>query len=63
MKRYITTMLAALLLSGMMMCAWGYGMPKREFRSAWYSPYVPRMDSGISLYWYFIFFLPSVLKN
>ena len=28
-------MLAAVLLSGMMMCAWAYGNPKREFRSAW----------------------------
>ena len=28
-------MLAAVLLSGMMTCAWAYGMPKREFRSAW----------------------------
>ncbi len=28
-------MLAAMLLSGMMTCAWAYGMPKREFRSAW----------------------------
>ena len=35
MKRFMTTMLAALLLSGMMTCAWAYGQPKREFRSAW----------------------------
>lgn len=28
-------MLAAVLLSGTITCAWGYGMPKREFRSAW----------------------------
>ena len=27
--------LAAVLLSGTITCAWGYGMPKREFRSAW----------------------------
>ena len=28
-------MLAAVLLSGMVTCAWAYGTPKREFRSAW----------------------------
>jgi len=28
-------MLAAMVLSGMMTCAWAYGTPKREFRSAW----------------------------
>ena len=35
MKRYFTMMLVAMLLSGMMTCAWAYGIPKREFRSAW----------------------------
>ena len=35
MKRYITMMLVALLLSGLLTCAWAYGQPKREFRSAW----------------------------
>ncbi|MBR5725238.1 MAG: family 10 glycosylhydrolase [Muribaculaceae bacterium] len=35
MKRYLSMMLAAALLSGMMMCAWAYDTPKREFRSAW----------------------------
>jgi len=35
MKRYFTMMLAAMLLSGTMTCAWAYGIPKREFRSAW----------------------------
>ena len=24
-----------MLLSSMMTCAWAYGQPKREFRSAW----------------------------
>ena len=28
-------MLIAMLLSSMMTCAWAYGQPKREFRSAW----------------------------
>ncbi len=28
-------LLAAMLLSGTMTCAWAYGMPKSEFRSAW----------------------------
>ena len=28
-------MLVAVLLSSMMTCAWAYGQPKREFRSAW----------------------------
>ena len=28
-------MLIAVLLSSMMICAWAYGQPKREFRSAW----------------------------
>ena len=31
----MTIVLAAVLLSGMMTCAWAYGQPKREFRSAW----------------------------
>ena len=35
MKRYFTMMLVAMLLSGTMTCAWSYGIPKREFRSAW----------------------------
>ena len=35
MKRFYLTLIAALLLSGMMVQAWAYGQPKREFRSAW----------------------------
>ena len=35
MKRVLLTLIASLLLSGMMVQAWAYGMPKREFRSAW----------------------------
>ena len=35
MKRLSLTLIAALLLSGVMVQAWAYGQPKREFRSAW----------------------------
>ena len=35
MMRRVTLIAAALLLSGMLCQAWAYGMPKREFRSAW----------------------------
>ena len=35
MKRFISSLLLVLLLAGMMAQAWAYGMPKREFRSAW----------------------------
>ena len=35
MKRFYLTLIAALLLSGVMVQAWAYGQPKREFRSAW----------------------------
>ena len=35
MKRFSFTLMAALLLSGMMVQAWAYSQPKREFRSAW----------------------------
>ena len=35
MKRYFSTFIIAILLSGLMAQAWGYGIPKREFRSAW----------------------------
>ena len=35
MKRFYLTLIAALSLSGMMVQAWAYGQPKREFRSAW----------------------------
>lgn len=35
MKRFLLTLIAVLLLSGMMVQAWAYGQPKREFRSAW----------------------------
>ncbi|MBR5169043.1 MAG: family 10 glycosylhydrolase [Muribaculaceae bacterium] len=35
MKRYTSTLVLALLLSGILAQAWAYGQPKREFRSAW----------------------------
>ena len=35
MKRFYSTLIAVLLLSGMLVQAWAYGQPKREFRSAW----------------------------
>ena len=35
MKRFFFTLMAALLLSGLMVQAWAYSQPKREFRSAW----------------------------
>lgn len=35
MKRYLTMMLVTVVLSGMITSAWAYGIPKREFRSAW----------------------------
>lgn len=35
MKRIFPTLIVVLLLSGLMAQAWAYGMPKREFRSAW----------------------------
>ena len=35
MKRSVTCFLAVLLLSGLMIQAWAYEQPKREFRSAW----------------------------
>ena len=35
MKRFSFTLMAALLLSSMMVQAWAYSQPKREFRSAW----------------------------
>ena len=35
MKRFISMSFLVLLLSGMMAQAWAYGIPKREFRSAW----------------------------
>ena len=35
MKRFFITLLAGLLLSGTITCAWAYSEPKREFRSAW----------------------------
>ena len=35
MKRFGTSLLVMLLLAAWMMQAWAYGIPKREFRSAW----------------------------
>ena len=35
MKRFLITLMAVLLLSGMMTQAMGWSQPKREFRSAW----------------------------
>ena len=35
MKRYFSTLALAFLLSALMVQAWAYGQPKREFRSAW----------------------------
>ena len=35
MKRFLSTAIFALVLSSLLAQAWGYGMPKREFRSAW----------------------------
>ena len=35
MKRYGSTLLIVMMFSAWMMQAWAYGMPKREFRSAW----------------------------
>ncbi len=35
MKRLFSTLTLLLLLSGLMVQAWAYGQPKREFRSAW----------------------------
>ena len=35
MKRIFPTLIGVLMLSGLMAQAWAYGMPKREFRSAW----------------------------
>ena len=35
MKRFGTSLLIVLLFAAWMMQAWAYGMPKREFRSAW----------------------------
>ncbi len=35
MKRYVSTFIFALLLSGLITQVWAYGQPKREFRSAW----------------------------
>ena len=35
MKQYLSKSLLVLLLSGLMAQAWAYGIPKREFRSAW----------------------------
>ncbi len=35
MKRYFSTVALVLLFSGLMMQAWAYTQPKREFRSAW----------------------------
>ncbi len=35
MKRFYLTLIAALLLSGVMVQTWAYSQPKREFRSAW----------------------------
>ncbi len=35
MKRFGTSLLVMLLLAAWIMQAWAYGIPKREFRSAW----------------------------
>ncbi|MBQ6080785.1 MAG: family 10 glycosylhydrolase [Muribaculaceae bacterium] len=35
MKRFFSSIFVALLLAGLMAQAWAYGIPKREFRSAW----------------------------
>ena len=35
MKRFFSSVFVALLLAGLMAQAWAYGIPKREFRSAW----------------------------
>ena len=35
MKRFLPALIAVMLLSGMLAQVWAYGMPKREFRSAW----------------------------
>ena len=35
MKRFLSTVFAALLVSAVCVQAWAYGMPKYEFRSAW----------------------------
>ncbi|MBQ7204517.1 MAG: family 10 glycosylhydrolase [Muribaculaceae bacterium] len=35
MKRFFSTLSLVLLLSGLMVQTWAYGIPKREFRSAW----------------------------
>ncbi len=35
MKRFFSTLFLVMLLSGMLVQAWAYGTPKREFRSAW----------------------------
>ncbi len=35
MKRFLSITLLTVLLSSLLTQAWGYGMPKREFRSAW----------------------------
>ena len=35
MRRYISSFLLAFVMAGLLCQAWGYGIPKREFRSAW----------------------------